>query len=103
MSFLKIIENIGKDIVKGVEAAGPILVATSPIVTAIDPPIGIILSEIGAVLTAIEKAHPPAPTGSTAITQEQLSQLIQALATVHAVGITTSTPSAPPQSIIVGG
>ena len=69
-SFLKIIEDIGKDIVKGVEVVAPVL-------GAVDPPLAPILQEIALVVAALE--------GSGAqISASQLSSIVQSVATVTA-------------------
>jgi hypothetical protein len=71
-SFLTILEDIGKDIVKGVETAAKI-----PGVGAI-PMVGPIVVELGTLLNAFEAK-------GTTLTNEQLSQMIQILAAAQAV------------------
>ena len=71
-SFKKIIGNIGKDILKGIEVAVPVL-------GAVDPPLSPIFTEIAAVIQKLEGS----PAAST-LTEEQLSAIIQAVATVSA-------------------
>jgi hypothetical protein len=69
-SFLKIIENVGKDILKGVEVVAPVL-------GAVDPPLAPIFLEIAQVIAVLEGS-------GVAISQEQLSSIIQAVATTSA-------------------
>lgn len=77
MSFLSVLETIGKDVLKGVEAA-------SPIIGTFVPAAGPILTEIAAVITALENKTSGTTTGTT-ITADDLSKIIQILATAHSV------------------
>lgn len=73
MSFLKTLETIGQDILKGVEIAGPV-------VGAFVPAAGPIFTEVATVITALEAGGQHAT-----ITAAQLSQIIQAVALVQSV------------------
>jgi hypothetical protein len=77
-SFLKIIEDIGKDIVKGVEVVAPVL-------GVVDPPLSPILQEVALVIAALEGS------GAT-VSQSQLSSIVQAVATVSAAKTATASP-----------
>lgn len=79
MSILKIIEDIGKDIGKGVEVAGTI-------VSVVDPALAPIFTEIANVIAALEGKQ-----GS--ITQAQLSQIVQAIAMTGTIKQATTTTS----------
>jgi hypothetical protein len=70
-AFFSDLENIGKNILKGIEAAAPILSKLAP-VSAIIPVIGPALSEVATVITQLEAS------GST-ITASELETMIVTL------------------------
>lgn len=70
-SFLKDIENIGKDIIKGVEIA-------APIVGAFVPAVGPILAEVAQIVSALEAK------GQT-LTSEQLTSIVNTVASANAM------------------
>lgn len=70
-SFLKDIENIGKDIIKGVEIA-------APIVGAFVPAVGPILAEVAQIVSALEAK------GQT-LTSEQLTSIVNTIASANAM------------------
>ena len=85
MSFISTLETIGKDILKGIEIA-------TPIVGTFVPAAGPILTELALIITQLENS------GKT-LTADQLTQLIQSVATVSAVKqSTTPVPVAAPTS-----
>ncbi len=82
MSFLSVIETIGKDIVKGAEVAAKI-----PGVSAI-PIAGPIIVEVGQIVSSLE-------TSGKTLTSDEVSQIVQIVAAASAVkqssGVTSST------------
>jgi len=77
MSFLKHLENIGVDILKGIQIA-------SPIIGSFNPAIGAILTEVGTVIADLEQK------GQT-INPSDMSALVTAISTVHTVKQSTVT------------
>ena len=80
-SFLHVLETIGKDVGKGVAVTLPIV---GKILGVADPPaavmLGPILAEITTVINALESSQ-----GSQTLTPEELSIIIQAVATTSAL------------------
>ena len=72
MSFLSILETIGKDVEIGIAAA-------APIVGTFVPQVGPILAQAGSIIGDLESAGHPAPTPAAA------SALVQAVAHVQTV------------------
>lgn len=82
MSFISVLETIGKDIVKGVEIA-------APIVGTFVPAVGPIFMELATIISQLENK-------GGAVTNEQLSQLVQAIATISAVKQSATPTAGPP-------
>lgn len=81
MSFLKTLETIGSDILKGVETV-------APIVGAFVPAAGPILYEVAQVIATLESQ------GKT-LSPAQVSQLVQTLTAAQTVKQSTSAASPP--------
>lgn len=79
-SIIKFIEDLGKDIVKGVETAAKV-----PGVSEI-PVAGPIIVEVGTVLSALESK------GNTTLTSDQISQIVQIISAAQTVKQTVTAP-----------
>lgn len=81
MSFVSVLKTIGTDVEKGISIAEPIIAKFVPMAAPI-------LTEISAVIAALESL-------GSSVTQEQLSQIIQAIATASAIKQAAAAVSAP--------
>lgn len=96
IKILSLLEDIGKDIIKGAEVA-------LAIGSVLEPQYKILFSELGIALQKLSDAIPtssPIPNAvkPLTLTKEQVSQVVQAVTTMHVINslpVPAATPGTP--------
>lgn len=88
VSFLSVVENIGKDILKGIEVSAPILTAAGQTLEAVGLPVGAVFVEAGTIIASLEAKNIP-------VAAETIREIVQSVATLHAAKHFTGMVSAP--------